>query len=98
MSDGLGRLFCPFGIPTEMGRRGSNSFRRNDGLRILRIAKDSGLDPVGLEVAISADGSVTFRVLTEKTPSLIGDPARTEWQAVGATLKSAKAKRRESPC
>lgn len=42
-----------------MAKRGSNSFRRNDGLRALRVAKDAGLDPHGLEVIISKDGTVT---------------------------------------
>ena len=75
-----------------MGRRGSNSFRRNDGLRALRIAKDAGLDPAGLEVVIKPDGAVVFRVLTERAASLIGVAPETaagarEWQDEIAKLK-----------
>ena len=75
-----------------MGRRGSNSFRRNDGLRALRIAKDAGLDPAGLEVVIKPDGAVVFRVLTEKA-SLMGVAPETaagakEWQNEIEKLKA----------
>ena len=45
-----------------MARRGANSFRRNDGLRALRIAKDAGLEPSALEIVVGADGAVTFRI------------------------------------
>jgi hypothetical protein len=76
-----------------MARRGSNSFRRNDGLRALRIAKDGGLDPAGLEVVIKPDGAVVFRVLTERAASLIGVAPETaagarEWQDEIAKLKA----------
>jgi hypothetical protein len=53
-----------------MARRGSNSFRRNDGLRAMKIARDSGLDPAGLEVIVAADGSVTFRVLGDNAAQM----------------------------
>jgi hypothetical protein len=75
-----------------MARRGSNSFRRNDGLRALRIAKDAGLDPAGLEVVIKPDGAIVFRVLTERAASLMGvapgdAAAAREWQDEIAKLK-----------
>jgi hypothetical protein len=68
-----------------MGRRGSGHFRRTDGLRALRIAKDAGLDPSALEVVVKPDGAVVFRVLTEKAASLMGvaptdAAAAREWQ------------------
>jgi hypothetical protein len=77
-----------------MGRRGSNSFRRNDGLRALRIAKDAG-SPAGLEVVIKPDKSVVFRVLTERAASLLGvapetETAAREWQREIEKLKAAK--------
>ena len=76
-----------------MGRRGSNSFRRNDGLRALRIARDGGLEPSALEVVIKPDGAVVFRVLTERAASLIGVAPETaagarEWQDEIAKLKA----------
>jgi hypothetical protein len=79
-----------------MARRGSNSFKRNDGLRALRIAKDAGLDPAGLEVVIKPDGAVVFRVLTERGASLLGVSPETaagarEWQDEIERLKTAKA-------
>ena len=49
-----------------MARRSSNSFRRNDGLRALRIARDGGLEPTMLEVVVAPDGAVTFRVYGDK--------------------------------
>ena len=45
-----------------MARRGSNSFKRNDGLRALKIAKDGGLEPNTLDVIVAPDGAVTYRV------------------------------------
>ena len=76
-----------------MARRGSNSFRRNDGLRALRIAKESGLDPHGLEVVIGKDGTVTFRVFDAKAVTLMGVAPETasearEWQDEIAKLKA----------
>ena len=75
-----------------MARRGSNSFRRNDGLRALRIAKDAGLEPSALEIVVGADGAVTFRILGEKAAGLMGvapgDAAEArEWADEIAKLK-----------
>jgi hypothetical protein len=77
----------------SMGRRGSNSFRRNDGLRALRIARDGGLEPSALEVIVNPDKTVVFRVLGEKAAGLMGvapdtDAAAREWQDEIAKLKS----------
>ena len=76
-----------------MGRRGSNSFRRNDGLRALRIARDGGMEPSALEVVVGTDGAVTFRVYGEKAAGLMtvapGDAAAArEWQDEIAKLKA----------
>jgi hypothetical protein len=78
-----------------MARRGPSSFRRNDGLRALRIAKDAGLEPAGLEVVIKPDGAVVFRVLTERASSLMGVAPETaagaqEWQREIDRLKAEK--------
>jgi hypothetical protein len=68
-----------------MARRGSNSFRRNDGLRALKIAKDSGLEPSMLEVVVAKDGAVTFRVYGKEAAGLMSVAPETaaearEWQ------------------
>jgi hypothetical protein len=68
-----------------MARRGSNSFRRNDGLRALRIARDGGLEPTMMEVVVSIDGAVTFRVYGERAAGLMTVAPETaaearEWQ------------------
>jgi hypothetical protein len=75
-----------------MARRGSNSFRRNDGLRALRIARDGGMDPSAMEIVVGTDGAVTFRVYGEKAAGLMplapttAEGAR-EWQDEIAKLK-----------
>jgi hypothetical protein len=80
-----------------MPRRGSNSFKRNDGLRALRIARDAGLDVHGLEVVVGKNGDVTFRVFDKEAVGLLTvapesmDDAK-EWQAEIDALKG-KAKR-----
>jgi len=68
-----------------MGRRGSNSFKRNDGLRALRVARDGGLEPTAMEIVVGPDGAVTFRVFGEKAAGLMGVAPTTaagaaEWQ------------------
>jgi hypothetical protein len=75
-----------------MARRGSNSFRRNDGLRALRVARDGGMEPSALDVIVAPDGGVTFRVYGEKAASLMGVAPQTaagarEWQDEIAKLK-----------
>jgi hypothetical protein len=87
-----------------MARRGSNSFKRNDGIRALRVAKDGGLEPSALEIVVGADGAVTFRVYGEKAAGLMGVAPETaagaaEWQDEIAKLKAKapKTKRRGTP-
>jgi hypothetical protein len=68
-----------------MARRGSNSFRRNDGIRALRIARDGGMEPNMLEVVVGTDGAVTFRVYGERAAVLMPMAPETaadarEWQ------------------
>ena len=84
-----------------MGRRGSNSFRRNDGIRALRVARDGGMEPGLLEVVIGLDGAVTFRVYGERAAGLMTVAPETaadarEWQDEIDKLKrkAPKAKRR----
>jgi hypothetical protein len=79
-------------VELAMARRGSNSFRRNDGLRALRIARDGGMDPSAMEIVVGTDGSVTFRVYGEKAAGLMGVAPGTaadarEWQDEIAKLK-----------
>ena len=76
-----------------MARRGSNSFKRNDGLRALRIARDGGLEPSAMEIVVGTDGAVTFRVFGEKAAGLMPMAPQTaaearEWQDEIAKLKS----------
>ena len=47
-----------------MGRRGSNSFKRNDAIRAIRSAKDAGIEPTMIEI-VAKDGT-TFRVYGDK--------------------------------
>jgi hypothetical protein len=83
-----------------MARRGSNSFRRNDGLRALRIAKDGGLDPSMLEVVVGKDGEVTFRVFSQQAAGLMPTPTTgdiaagaKEWDDEIAKLKATPPKK-----
>jgi hypothetical protein len=73
-----------------MGRRSVNLFRRNDGLRALRIARDGGIEPAMIEI-VATDGTV-FRVygddagLAETTQNTAGAKA---WSEETAKLKAA---------
>jgi hypothetical protein len=78
-----------------LAKRGSNTFKRNDGIRALRVAKDGGLEPGALEIVVAPDGAVTFRVLSEKAAGLMGvaptdAAAAREWQDEIAKLKKTK--------
>jgi hypothetical protein len=75
-----------------MGRRGSNSFRRNDAIRALRSALDAGMSPSALDVIIGKDGAVTFRVYGAQAAGLMtvaptDAAAAREWQDEIAKLK-----------
>jgi hypothetical protein len=54
-----------------MARRGSSSFKRNDGLRALRIARDGGLEPSAMEIVVGAAGGVAFRVFGKDAAGLM---------------------------
>lgn len=75
-----------------MGRRGSNSFRRNDVMRAMRAARDAGLDPETLEIAIQPDGAVTFRVRAKGAAQ--DEAGAGEWRKAIEELK-AKGKTKE---
>jgi hypothetical protein len=75
-----------------MGRRGSNSFRRNDVMRAMKAARDAGLDPETLEIAIGADGAVTLRVRGKGAPP--DHAGAMEWREAIEELKKGKAKTR----
>ena len=48
-----------------MARRGNNLFKRNDGLRALRIARDGGIEPLMIEI-VAKDGTV-YRIYGENS-------------------------------
>jgi hypothetical protein len=78
-----------------MARRGSNAFKRNDALRLMKVARDAGLDPSTLEVIIGPDGATTLRVhsakgVLETTP----EAGAAEWREAIEELKKGKAKTR----
>jgi hypothetical protein len=68
-----------------VGRRGPSSFKRNDGLRALKIARDGGIAPSMIEI-VAKDGTV-FRVygdraMSETAPTEVMTSA--EWdEAIG---------------
>jgi hypothetical protein len=72
-----------------MARRGSNLFKRNDGLRALKIARDGGIEPATIEI-VARDGTV-YRIyganaaLTESTQETAGKKA---WDEETAKLKA----------
>ena len=75
-----------------MARRGSNSFKRNDGIRALRVARDGGMEPTALEIVVNPDGAVVYRVFGEKAAGLMGVAPDTaagarEWRDEIAKLK-----------
>jgi hypothetical protein len=74
-----------------MARRGSNLFKRNDGLRALKIARDGGLAPGMLEI-VAKDGTI-FRVYGDKavTESNREVMNAAEWDAEIAKLKAKSA-------
>jgi hypothetical protein len=71
----------------RMARRGTNLFKRNDGVRALRIARDGGINVSMLEI-VATDGTI-FRVygdnagLTDSTQDATG-----AWDAEIAKLKA----------
>jgi hypothetical protein len=70
--------------------------QENDAVRALQSARDGGLDPTGMEVAIAADGSVVFRVFTDRTMQPPSKEVMTsaEWdEAIGREKAAAKAKK-----
>ena len=74
-----------------MGRRGSNTFKRNDGLRALKIARDGGIEPAMVEI-IAKDGT-TYRVYGDRavpTPASAEAGVSTEWQTEIDKLKKPK--------
>ena len=71
---------------THMARRGNNLFKRNDGLRALRIARDGGIEPATIEI-VAKDGTV-FRIhgKASSTPS----EAERQWDDALAKLQKEK--------
>jgi hypothetical protein len=80
-----------------MARRGNNLFKRNDGLRALRIARDGGIEPTMMEI-VAKDGT-TFRIYGENagTPeqgAKAWDEATAKLQAKPKTARSSSPTRR----
>jgi len=73
-----------------MGQRGSNSFKRNDAIRVLQTARDGGLEPAMMEVILGPDGTTTFRVYGDKAAAGTTQEAVSakEWDAEIAKLKA----------
>ena len=72
-----------------MARRGGNLFKRNDGLRALKIARDGGIEPAMIEI-IAKDGTV-FRVYGDNAPLMESnqDSAATKaWDEAATNLKA----------
>jgi hypothetical protein len=73
----------------RMAKRGVNLFKKNDGLRALKIARDGGIEPAMIEI-VAKDGT-TFRVYgdnaapTESTQDTAG---AKEWAEEIAKLKA----------
>jgi hypothetical protein len=75
--------------PYPMARRGSNLFKRNDGLRALKIARDGGIEPAMIEI-IAKDGTV-FRVYGDNAPlkeTSQNSAATKAWDEATANLKA----------
>ncbi len=63
-----------------MGRRGTNLFKQNDGVRALRIAREGGLEPAMLEI-VAKDGT-TFRVYGDRATHDSADGTANPWDTV----------------
>jgi hypothetical protein len=76
-----------------MARRGSNSFKRNDGLRALKIARDGGIEPAMIEI-VAKDGTI-FRVHGSKAAAETNPEVMSakEWDEEIEKLKKAKKER-----
>jgi hypothetical protein len=75
-----------------MARRGSNLFKRNDGVRALRIAREGGIEPAMIEI-VAKDGTV-YRVYGDNAGFTEAPPEGTgskEWDEAIADLKANKA-------
>ena len=48
-----------------MARDGSHYFKRNDGIRALKIVRDGEFEPIAPGNVVGTDGAVTFRVYSE---------------------------------
>jgi hypothetical protein len=71
-----------------LAKRGGNSFKRNDGLRALKIARDGGIEPAMIEI-VAKDGT-TFRVYGDKAActETTQDAGAKEWNDEIAKLKA----------
>jgi hypothetical protein len=82
-----------------MGRRGGNLFKRNDGLRALKIARDGGIEPAMIEI-VAKDGTI-FRVygdnaaLTETTQDCVARSSNDSARST-ATCCSRRCRRHSS--
>jgi hypothetical protein len=75
-----------------MGRRGINSFKRNDAKRAIQSARDAGIEPSGLDVIVAPDGTTTFRVYGDKAAAKDTREVMSakEWDAEIEKLKTTK--------
>jgi hypothetical protein len=73
---------------SAMGKRGDNTFKRNDAIRALQSARDGGLEPAMIEI-VAKDGT-TFRVYGDKavTDTTQDSAGAKAWSAEIAKLKA----------
>jgi hypothetical protein len=80
----------PYGERAPMARRGTNLFKRNDGLRALKIARDGGIEPAMIEI-VAKDGTI-FRVYGDNVAALTDTnqdtAAAREWDREIAKLRA----------
>jgi hypothetical protein len=72
-----------------MGRRGGNLFKRNDALRAVKAARDSGIDPAVLEIT-TRDGT-TYRVYgpdAAPATTTTDEAGADEWRQATEELKA----------
>jgi hypothetical protein len=67
--------------------RGPAHFLRNDARRAIRSAREAGLEPAGLDVIISKDGTTTFRVHGASSQQLAQAPGASAWNEATEQLK-----------
>jgi len=82
---------CDNSGSATMARRGTNLFKRNDGVRAIKIASEGGIKPAMVEI-IAKDGT-TFRVYDSAALTETTQDAK-EWSKAIEELKATPKARR----